>query len=393
MNCVRTLILAAGLLAASPLGMLAVTPAFAQARDLDKAKDAYRAGKEAYDSNDFVTAAERFVESFQYSGRDELLFNIGQAFRQGGKLVEAERYFQQYLQAKPEAANADDVVNYVIEIQQQIAAEYGTLVFESSAGSSILIAGAKAPCKTPCTVTLPAGSVKYTASAEGQIDISGSVDVEQSKTKNVKVEFEAITVQGFVRLESDRPARVSVDGVAIGELPMSDAIILTPGTHRIELKDGNASWSGDVDINRDETLRMMVPLNGVGGTSWKRITAYVLGGTGVALAIGGVAMGLEASSTVDTLDVQERLRGFADQDLVDQGESQALTANILYAASALVIGTGVGLYVWDIMDSSDDGVAPPSEDAEPSVEEAPAEEAPAEPAPAPESNPDEELLF
>jgi hypothetical protein len=45
------------------------------------------------------------------------------------------------------------------------------------------------------------------------------------------------------------------------------------------------------------------------------------------------------------------------------------------------------------MDSSDDGVAPPSEDAEPSVEEAPAEEAPAEPAPAPESNPDEELLF
>ncbi len=365
MNCVRILIFAVGLFAAFPLGMVTVTPAFAQGRDLEKAKDAYRAGKDAYDANDFVTAAEKFVESFEYSGRDELLFNIGQAFRQGGRLVEAERYFQQYLQAKPEAANADDVVNYVIEIQQQIAAEYGTLIFESGAEATIKVTGVKSPCKTPCTLTLPAGPATYSASSQGQKDLSGTVEVAPSKSMTVKVEFEAVKVTGFVRLESDRPARVSVDGVAMGELPLAEPLVLTPGVHKIELRDGDTSWSGDVSVTRDETLRMMVPLDAAGGTSWKRVTAYVLGGTGVALAIGGVVMGLEASSTFDTLDNQERLRGFADQDLVDQGESQAFTANLLYVASAVAIGTGVGLYVWDMMDGAQDEVSPPSEEDEP----------------------------
>ena len=119
MHNLRTMLLLVAL-STVPVTFLTET-AHAQTRDLEKAKDSYKSGKEAYDSGDFLTAAKKFVESYEYSGRDELLFNIGQAYRQAGRLIEAEKYFQQYLQAKPDAANADDVVNYVIEIQQQIA--------------------------------------------------------------------------------------------------------------------------------------------------------------------------------------------------------------------------------------------------------------------------------
>lgn len=369
MNHVRSAFLALSVALAAPVVLVTPQVAHAQERDLEKAKESYKVGKTAYDSGDFLTAAEKFVESYQYSGRDELLFNIGQAFRQGGALVEAEKYFQQYLQAKPDAANADDVVNFVIEIQQQIAAEYGTVEFKAASATTVEYGPDKKTCPTPCTLTLRAGEVGYTARAEGFQDLSGSVKLEPSKTTAVNLEFAPVAVMGFVRLESDRPARLKIDGQPAGELPLSAPLELSPGVHAVELQDGDKRWAGDLTVEANQTVRMMVPLDVAGGgSSWKQVTAYVLGGTGVAFAVGGALMGLQASQTYDTLDAQQALRGYTDQDLVDQGQGQSLMANVLYVASAAALGTGIGLWVWDSMGDTDEVAAPSEEEGEPAEE-------------------------
>lgn len=365
MNHMRSTFFALSVALATPMFLAMPEVAHAQERDLEKAKESYKVGKAAYDSGDFLTAAEKFVESYEFSGRDELLFNIGQAFRQGGALVEAEKYFQQYLQAKPDAANADDVVNFVIEIQQQIAAEYGTVEFKSATAATVEYGPKKKTCQTPCTVTLRAGELAYSARAEGFQNLTGTVKLEPAKTAAVALELVPIAVKGFVRLESDRPARLVIDGQPAGSLPLDGPLELDPGVHAMELVDGDKRWAGELSVEANETVRMMVPLDvSGGGSSWKQVTAYVLGGTGVAFAVGGVLMGLEASSTYDTLDAQQALRGYADQDLVDQGENQSLMANVLYVASAAALGTGIGLWVWDTMDTPAGDVAAPSEDVE-----------------------------
>lgn len=361
MKNVRSIVLAVGI-ATAVTGPCMVIPsvAFAQQRDLEKAKEAYQVGKAAYDAGDFLAAATKFVESYEYSGRDELLFNIGQAYRQAGKLIESERYFQQYLQAKPDAPNADDVVNFVIEIQQQIAAEYGTVEFASQVPAKVVVGDAR--CDTPCVLTLKAGKVTYTATSKSGSK-TGEVVLEPSKTATVALAFEPGEKTGFVKLESDRPATVSVDGRDIATLPLARPLELPEGDHQLLVKDGKAQWAGTVNVGADETLRMVVPLSGGGETSWKRVAAYTLGGTGVAFAVGAIVMGMQASDTFDTLDAQQNQRGYADSDLVSQGESQALTANVLYVASALAIGAGVGLFVWDLYGQDGEVAAPSQEPA------------------------------
>lgn len=76
------------------------------ARRDEEAKKVFEVGRAALEAGRFEAAVRFFEEAYDLSGRPELLFNIGTAFDRLRRDEEAARYFERYLFAAPDAANA-----------------------------------------------------------------------------------------------------------------------------------------------------------------------------------------------------------------------------------------------------------------------------------------------
>lgn len=348
------------------LVFLVPTLAFAQ-QDLEKAKEAFGEGKSAYDSEDYATAAAKFVEAYEYSDRPELLYNIGLAYQGAGELPEAEKYFQRYLKELPNARNADEVVNLVIDIQQEIAASYGTLEISANKTAQVFLTGeSAAACQTPCSLVLKAGKYDFVARADGSLDTPFSVQLSGGKVEKKDITLNEKAVLGYLALESDRSANILINGESKGQLPLSTPLELAPGNYQVQLNTArDVSWSGDVTVKPDQTLALNVPLehnvSAAAGSSWKRQASIALGVGAIGFGVGGMFMGMQAQDTFDRLGAQEASRGFVDPDLKASGESQSSTANILYGVAGGVLLGAVGLFVWDFLDSGAEEEIPASE--------------------------------
>lgn len=372
------LVLSASLCAA----FLFASPAMAQ--DLEKAKEAFMVGKEAYDKNDYKLAAQKFVEAHEYSGRSELLYNIGLAYQGAGELPLAETYFQRYLTELPKAKNADEVLDLVIEIQQQIAANYGTLEIDASSSAQIFVQGEATPrCeKTPCSLTLKSGDYTLVARASGFLETTEKVTAESGKTGKIRIALNAERELGFLAIESDREAMLSLNGQTRGQLPLAKPLEVEPGTYTVLLQSArNVSWTGQVVVEPDLTSRIVVPLDAsvdaAAASSWKRQVAFIAGAGALGLGIGGMWMGAQAQSSFDALEAQQASRGFVDADLRETGQNQQFAANVLYGVAATALLGATGLFVWDWMGASDE-YASPSEESEPTPAEPASEPAPAD---------------
>ena len=357
------------------VGVLMLLASAVLANDLEKAKAAFGVGKEAYDSGDYRTAALKFVEAYEHSDRAELLYNIGLAYQGAGELPKAETFFQRYLAELPKARNANEVVNLVIEIQQEIAANYGTLELKSDKRATLTLDGEAEPrCETPCSLVLRAGKYGFTARADGFTDAPLSVQLEAGQVESIRLELKPVAVLGYLDLASDSGASVFIDGEPMARLPLDAPLAIAPGRHDVELRASRGvSWAGVVDVEPNATYRLNVPLehavDASAATSWKRQAGIVLGVSSLGFGVGGLWMGMQAQTSFDALDAQERTRGFVDSDLRESGQNQATAANILYGVAGGVLAIGVGLFVWDLM-ASDDGEVIPASDSTDSPEPA-----------------------
>jgi len=342
------------------MGLLMLMASVVWANDLEKAKAAFGVGKDAYDAGDYRTAALKFVEAYEHSNRAELLYNIGLAYQGAGELPEAETYFQRYLTELPKARNANEVVNLVIEIQQEIAANYGTLEINATKRATLTLDGERDPrCETPCSLVLRAGKYGFTARADGFIDTPITAQLEAGQIEKVQVELRSVAVLSYLDLSSDRGASVLIDGEPMARLPLDEPLAISPGRYDVELRTARGvSWTGQVELEPNATYRLNVPLehavSASAATSWKRQLGIVLGVSSLGFGIGGLWMGVQAQNSFDALEAQERNRGFVDADLRESGQNQASAANILYGVAGGVLAVGVGLFVWDLM-SADDG--------------------------------------
>jgi tetratricopeptide (TPR) repeat protein len=97
MPSVRNLLLAA---AAATALLLATPPAAAADRPADKANIArqhYESGLRKFNVGKFAEAAEDFQAAYEVSGRDSLLFNIAQAWRQAKNYEKALFFYKAYM--------------------------------------------------------------------------------------------------------------------------------------------------------------------------------------------------------------------------------------------------------------------------------------------------------
>src|SRR5688572_8383910 len=80
--------------------MLAVSPVWAQDTPVpDAAKEHHAKAKELYGKGDFEGAIAEWKQAYEQAQLPGYLFNMARAYEQAGRIDEAIRHYQRYLQA------------------------------------------------------------------------------------------------------------------------------------------------------------------------------------------------------------------------------------------------------------------------------------------------------
>lgn len=343
-----TLALSGATLVSSPVLVAAQSK-----QDIAKAKERFREGKKHYDAEEFAEAAAAFLEAYELSGRNELLYNVGQSYKNAGNLKEAERFLQRYLEEAPDAPNADDVVETIVEIQQQVAAQLATVQVQTpTAGRDVFVDADMEPrCQTPCSVTVAPGKRKFVIRGDDMETVE-EVELEPGQTLQMNVQVAPVVRYGYLLLTTDRKAGVVQVGPVEAGLPLQEPLRVEAGEREVTVRSArNATWTGDLKIVEGETTELFVPMDSLVEArrrgSVKKSIAYGLFGVSAAAAVGGTLMGLQARQTYDQLVQQEASRGFVDSSLADQGRNQKVATNLLFGVAAGALLSGAGLYIWD----------------------------------------------
>jgi len=329
--------------------------------DMQKAREAFERGKQLYEEEKYEEAADAFQTAYEYSERTELLYNIGKSYHESGELAKAEEYFQKYLDENPKASNREEVTDKIVKIQQELAARMGSVDVSSSKGDSVFVDDETDPrCTTPCTVSLEPGTHEIRVESGEEMVGMKAVEVSEEESKTIAFEGAPAGPTGMVHIRTEGGGgALSVDGEERTSLPMSKPVAVPAGSRQLEVTGSSGgTWQGEVSVEEGETKRLLVSATsgsdtGGGGSSTKRSIASGLGGASVALIGGGLLLGRSAKQTHDTLSRQQR-RGTVDSALVDEGRRDMVTANILLGVGSAALLSGVGLFTWDLVQSSGD---------------------------------------
>lgn len=340
----------------SPGAVLAPKRATAQegeeGKDMEKAREFFRKGKKAYGEENYDEAAEDFLKAYEFSGRTELLFNIGQAYRQAGDLQNAEKYFQKYLNERPDADNSDKVVQKVIEIQEKLAAKMGSVSVKTKRdGQNVFVNDEEDwRCQTPCSVSLVPGTHRIRVRAEGFLEASRELDVDKSTDETIEFELTPEDAVGYLLVETaESGGAVQIEGEGEHALPLDSPVQLRKGSYSITVTGpSGGDWTGDVEIPGGETTRLMIPVGGTGGGVVQPVAAG-LAGTSVALLVGGAILGSSAKQTHRALQNQS---GRPSPGMVEAGRRDQRSANVLFAAGATTLLASAGLFTWKFVSDS-----------------------------------------
>lgn len=329
------------------------TDAAAQTKaEIAEAKEAFERGKEHYEGERFLEAAEAFQEAYDLTQRPELLYNIGQAYRFAERFEDAERYLQRYLADAPDTPIADDVVETIIEIQQQIAARMVTVTIESepAAAEVFLDDEEEARCVTPCTVMARPGSRTFRLRAEGRREAVEVVELTTGEPAAVSIVLEPLVVRGALRVVTDRPGTLHV-GDLTAEMPLTEPMELPPGTHSVRVTAGRASWEGEVTVAERQVRELYVPMEALARARKRggvvRAMSYGLLGASAASAIASFLLATQLRNTYAALEDQEARDGFVSAGLVERGRALQVGTNAMLGTMAVTLVGGVVLFVLD----------------------------------------------
>ena len=94
------------LTAALAVALAVATPAHAQSESDDQARGLFDAGQSAYEAGRFADAERYFRESYELSGRAELLYNIALSAEQARHDQAAIDAYRAFLEALPSSPRA-----------------------------------------------------------------------------------------------------------------------------------------------------------------------------------------------------------------------------------------------------------------------------------------------
>lgn len=342
---------------------LGASPAWGMTdEEVREAKSHFEEAKRLYAEEAYMEAAHAFREAYEISGRSELLYNVARSYQKAERLQQSEVYYQKYLDEMPDAPNADQVVETIIDIQEEMAATMAQIEVESSPeGIALYVDQEPEPrCETPCTVSLLSGEHVIEARSDRAGSAYKRVDVEADEGQTIE-----LALPGHLAVTTDlRGGTVEVGEEAWG-LPLEAPIMLPAGEHDVRLAGRGANWSGRIEIEGGEETRLHIPLaasDSASAPGWKRDVSYGFIGASAGVLTGAALFGSQAAQTHQQLREQQSALGGVDPDMRARGQQSQNAANTMFAVGAGTLATGVGLFVWDRLSGAknqqDDEIAP-----------------------------------
>jgi tetratricopeptide (TPR) repeat protein len=126
------------------------SPALAQGKDDDLAKQYYKLGEKLYNRSDYEGALKQFEKAYQHSQRPAFVYNMARCFEFMGKLEQAIEHYERFLESKPKIAEV--IKSRIANLRKKLQ--------ESKPGET------KPPTETKPTPRPPAGETKPSPTPE-----------------------------------------------------------------------------------------------------------------------------------------------------------------------------------------------------------------------------------
>jgi hypothetical protein len=210
------------------LVILACSTAHAdEASDREEARTAFAAGQAADRRGEWQEAIEHYLRANDLVPHPNAMFNIATDYERIGKLREAAVWYERYVAAAPASTDRTKIARTM----RELATRSGTLTVRSTpSGARVLIDGRFAGV-TPYSDPVGGGGHRVTLEHEAERE-AREVRIEYGEPAVLEVTFRGPA--GTLRVTGNvTGARVEVDGVRAGTLPLATSV--APGEHSIRV--------------------------------------------------------------------------------------------------------------------------------------------------------------
>ena len=371
------------------------------AGDRKTAERYFRAGERAYQAQNFGAAAQNFEEAYKALPLADIAFGAAQAYRRHyrvePKLEYAKRaveLYRVYLDQVKTGGRVGNAADYIGEMQREVdklAAAGARAKADANAERTRL--GVSPSLSNEKRVDggireiaeLPAPEdIKIVATIDGKpvppfemvdvepgphvvrVDVAGFVPHESTervvKGASTVAEIVLTPRPARVTIETERGARVRVDGRGVGTAPLA-TLDLPAGKHLIGVfRTGREALARDIEVARGQELRFDAPLE---KTSRRRAVPFVAtaaGGLGV-FALSSVVYGIvehsRANDQLAAIEAGDQRPAAADRyDGLISRRDTAFAASMIGGGAALAVGATAAALYWLDRPSEDARASP-----------------------------------
>ncbi|MBK9258571.1 MAG: PEGA domain-containing protein [Polyangiaceae bacterium] len=340
------------------ISTLLFTGAPALAADVDAQSRAYfETGAKAYEKGDYLNAIRAFEQAYALTKRPGLIFSIGQSYKRQytvdakpQNLRKALEHYRRFLAEDKTGKRRGDASSAIMEIEAILArfpAEQEAAattpdppqptqisVTTQVEDAMISIDGGKPRTLEPVEVT--PGKHKVVIQAPGYFPEERELYAGEKQMTAIDVPLRPMPAK--VSIEGREGSTVTVDGLPMGSLPLVTPLEIDAGERTISVsQSGFVTYTKDYAVSRGQSLKVKADLS----RTRQRIGSFILFGTGVLIAGGGVlmAMGSGAAYAQGTEIDQRRKAGSIT------AEELATYSTLRTQQSDLLVGSTVAFNV------------------------------------------------
>lgn len=357
----------------------AVAPVRAEDDKKAEAEKYFRAGENAYNTGQYLVAAQAFEEAYELLPVPAIAFSTAQAYRlayvtdkQAAYVKRAVELYRAYVTQVKEGGRVPDAISSLAELEpvlERLEREGQSMAMPiRQAKTQLMISSQVSPARgavadktgaLPLIVELTPGEYVVQAEADGYYP---------AELKATAVEGEFIVVEvdlqpkpAILEVRAEAGARVEVDGRPMGTTPLARPIEVPHGRHFVAItRRGRRPYSSEIDARRGETITIRADLD---KTGQREAVPYVWIGAGVlAVAAGGAgAWALVEQGKAEDLDRRRQSESITADELeryLDHRDNRDDGVRAMWglaAASVVTATIGTLMYVFDKPDAE----APP----------------------------------
>jgi len=192
--------------------------------------------------------------------------------------------------------------------------------------------------RTPHLFEVDPGRHLVQVRLEGYHPVKREVEVKSGDQISLLVNLKPLPQYGRLQIEGIRGAAVVIEGRTRAHLPMRP-LKLAAGSYQIAVtREGYRSWESKVSVNPDRLTAARVSLSPLRGALAKSVL-YGSVGISVGTLIAGTVFGVLALRTERDYDA------LPEQSKYDSGKSQALMADVFFAAAGAAALSAIVTYL------------------------------------------------